>query len=365
MSKIRIQCSECGHEARVPEQFRSKKVRCLRCHAKLRIPEDAPVVETRAQKRAPAGRPEPGPSRPAARGDAEATRGGPSSKIRREAMGVLRELLHEYDHAIESVPRGFEVDLRGVAFGLARTLVEEMLLCTAIRDVKLAGGTGECRIVVTLQGHQWSPEDSFAGDEDDTEVFQRPGGKAAARPRGLIDSAVAQDEGTDPAHHLQQGLGLKGAESATQGFFAAGGRGDGDPVALFEEARGLIEDGEPEAAIELLERAVKADMRFAEAVKALGNAYASIGDYQRARRAFRHLTKLDPDDPEKQVLHAASAVKSERWDEAREALSKAIALDPEYTQAYRYAAQLYEKIGDEEKARKFRARYQALKLRSS
>ena len=43
MAKIRIQCSECGHEARVPEQFRGKKVRCLRCHAKLRIPEDAPL----------------------------------------------------------------------------------------------------------------------------------------------------------------------------------------------------------------------------------------------------------------------------------------------------------------------------------
>src|SRR5947208_537001 len=40
MAKIEIKCDECGHEARVPEAFRGKKVRCLRCRAKLRVPGD-------------------------------------------------------------------------------------------------------------------------------------------------------------------------------------------------------------------------------------------------------------------------------------------------------------------------------------
>ena len=63
------------------------------------------------------------------------------------------------------------------------------------------------------------------------------------------------------------------------------------------------------------------------------------------------------------MLYAAAAVRCERWDEARAALKTAIALDPEYQQAYRYAAQLYEKLGEHDKARVFRARYQALKLK--
>jgi tetratricopeptide (TPR) repeat protein len=379
VGKIRIQCSECGHEARVPEQFRSKKVRCLRCHAKLRVPDDAPVIggEPATDPRGPSSRPRrdpPSSPRPVQRErgrprEAEATRGGPSSKTRREALTVLRELLQEHDHAIESVPRGFEIDLRAVAFGLARQLVEEMLLCRAIRDVKLAGGTGECRIVVTLHGHEFDPEDSFAADDEDTEVFQRPsaGGGGGRGRHGPVDLAVvAPDEQSDPTKHLEEEFGIGGAESAMQPLFTPGNTsrsGPIEPVGLFQRARELIDEGEPGEAIPLLEKAVKADMNFAKAVLTLGKAYASIGDYHKARRAFRHLVKLESNDAEAHVLYAASAVQCDRMDEARDALAKAIKIDPEFTPAYRYAAQLYERLGDEEKARKFRARYQALKLR--
>lgn len=359
----------------MPEQFRGKKVRCLRCHSKLRIPDDAPAVESKGQ--GGRGR-EPSSPRPVQRERgrergagrprvAEATRGGPSSKTRREAMQLLRELLHEYDHAIESVPRGFEIDLRGVAFGLARTLVEEMLMCPAIRDVKLAGGTGECRIVVTLHGHEFNPEDSFAADDDDTEVFQRQ--PSPGRGRGPVAlNVVAPDEHSDPTRHLDEEFGLGGgAESAMQPLFSSpqgsSSRGAVEPVSLYQRARELIDEGEPGEAIPLLEKAIKADMNFAKAVLSLGKAYASVGDYNRARRAFRHLVKLEASEPEAHVLYAAAAVQCERMDEARDALSRAIKLDPEFTPAYRYAAQLYERLGDEEKARKFRARYQALKLR--
>lgn len=363
MGKIRIQCSECGHEARVPEQHRGKKVRCLRCHAKLRIPEDAPI-EPRAERGREASSPRPVQRKTRPR-EAEATRGGPSSKTRREAMTVLRELLHDHDHAIESVPRGFEIDLRGVAFGLARQLVEEMLMCPAIRDVKLAGGAGECRIVVTLHGHEFNPEDSFAADDDDTEVFQRP--PSLGRGRGPVQlNVVAPDEHSDPTRHLDEELGFGGAESAMQPLFSSpqsSSRGAVEPVALYQRARELIEEGEPGEAIPLLEKAVKADMNFSRAVHALGKAYASVGDYHRARRAFRHLVKLEADDAEAHVLYAAAAVQCDRMDEARDALSRAIKIDPDYTPAWRYAAQLYERLGDQEKARKFRARYQALKLR--
>jgi tetratricopeptide (TPR) repeat protein len=373
MAKIRIQCSECGHEARVPEQFRNKKVRCLRCHSKLRVPEDAPYAEPkRDQPKAPRRPRERAAARAPSRGrgEAQARRGGPSSKTRREAMTVLRELLHDYDHAIEMVSRGFEIDLRGVAFGLARTLVEEMLECRAIRDVKLAGGTGHCRLVVSLEGHEWDPEDSFADDDDDTEVFQR-GGAPSRRgnsAQGMLRDAVGLDDPpTDPARVLDDDIpfGVEGAESTMQSVFAGenSGKSGMDPLALYERGLELLDEGEPREAAKLLEKAVRADKNFSRAVNALGKAYASSGDYNRARRAFRHLTKLQTDDPEAHVLHAAAAVRCERLDDAKVALRTAIKLDPEFTQAYRYAAQLYEKLGEGDKARKFRARYQALKLR--
>ncbi|RMG15914.1 MAG: hypothetical protein D6731_07300 [Planctomycetota bacterium] len=370
MAKIRIQCSECHHEARVPEQFRGKKVRCLRCHAKLRVPEDAPLAEPRAPRPKLPRRPPPRNTR--SRPEPRAQRGGPSSRTRREALAFLRELLQEYDHAIESIPRGFEIDLRGEAFGLARTLVGEMLDCPAIRDVKLAGGTGECCIVVSLQGWEFNPEDSFADDDEDTEVFQRPVPKAGPTgdwdPRGLVESAVDLDDpGADPSAYLQEDLPEEVSPASTmQSIFArdaSSGAAPLEPVRAYETARRLLEEGEPHEAIRLLVRAVRADPNFARAVLVLGKAYASTGDYHRARRAFRHLCTLEPEDAEAHVLHAAAAVRCERLDDAKLALATAIRLDPGYTQAYRYAAQLYEKLGESDKARKFRARYQALKLR--
>jgi tetratricopeptide (TPR) repeat protein len=371
MAKIRIQCSECGHEARVPEQFRGKKVRCLHCHAKLRIPEDAPLAEPRKAKQKVPRRPKRSETRASLR-ESQATRGGPSSRTRNKGLSFLRQLLQGYDHAIESIPRGFEVDLRGEAFGLARNLVSEMLDCRAIRDVKLAGGTGQSCMVISLQGWEFNPDDSFADDDEDTEVFARPSSAASAAggdwtPHGIVESAVSLDPQTDVGWHLQNDAPREPPpESTMQSVFVKGassGRVAGDPVRDYEEGRRLVEDGEPEEAVQLFEKAVRADKNFSLAVVALGKAYASMGDYQRARRAFRHLTKIDPDDPQAQVMYAASAVRCDRLEEAKVSLATAIKLDPEYRQAYRYAAQLYEKLGEPEKARKFRARYQALKLR--
>ena len=48
-----------------------------------------------------------------------------------------------------------------------------------------------------------------------------------------------------------------------------------------------MDEGEPDRAVDLLERAVAVDKEFVEAVHLLGRAYASVGDFNRARRAFR------------------------------------------------------------------------------
>jgi Tfp pilus assembly protein PilF len=54
-------------------------------------------------------------------------------------------------------------------------------------------------------------------------------------------------------------------------------------------------------------------------------------------------------------------VACDRLDDARAALVKAMKIDPNNAQAYRYAARLYDRLGDPVKAQQFRQRYQQLK----
>jgi tetratricopeptide (TPR) repeat protein len=370
--KIDIRCTECGHEARVPDAFKGKKVRCLRCRAKLRVPgvegpASGPVVTLDAPTRARTSRGsretrerEGGRSRERREtpGELSATAGagGLSSKTRREAQQAIREILGDYEHAIEESPRGFEIDLRGVAFGLARTLVEDLLAANGVRDVKLAGGTGECRMTVTLEGAVYDPDDSFADGDDETEIFRRPNAagntpvdEASEPPR----ATPSRGSGERPARPEPRKEPSRREEKSPPGA--------SELDALVEEGLALLEAGEARDAIAVLERAVKIERDNVAAVEALGHAYARAGDRERARRAFRHLTKLVPDDAEAAIFHAAEAVACDRLEDAREALAAAIKLDPENPKAYRYAAVLYERLGDPDRAKKFRAKYESLK----
>ena len=69
--------------------------------------------------------------------------------------------------------------------------------------------------------------------------------------------------------------------------------------------------------IEVLEGDLRNPKDVARAVHLLGKTYASVGDYHRARRAFRHLTKLETDDPEAFVLYAAAGSPSSMCSRAR------------------------------------------------
>ena len=60
-------------------------------------------------------------------------------------------------------------------------------------------------------------------------------------------------------------------------------------------------------------------------------------------------------------MHAAAAIKCERLEDARNSLVIAIRLDGNNPMAFRYAAKLYQKLGDPVKARQFEMRYRQLK----
>ncbi|MEZ0227131.1 MAG: tetratricopeptide repeat protein [Planctomycetota bacterium] len=392
MAKIDIKCDECGHEARVPEAFRGKKVRCLRCRAKLRVPGDpggppsGPVVtldEERAstggasrsrgsrETKPPANREEKPP-----RGVVTPGAGGVSSKVRREVQQAIREILGDYEHAIEDSPRGFVVDLRGVAFGLARTLVEDLIATPGVRDAKLAGGTGECRITITLEGAVYDPDDSFADDDDDTEIFRRPTASDVRSPLdgSQVDAAVSEKPRSratkDPDRSDQRATRAKDRsrddradDQGSRNSREETRSGTGELDRLLNEGRDLIAQGDVQAAIVVLEKAVRVDKNHKVAVSSLGQAYARAGDWERARRAFKHLTALTPDDADAHIYHAAAAMDCERLDDARDALSLAVKLSPDNAKAYKYAAKLYERTGDTARAQKFRAKYEQLKGR--
>jgi tetratricopeptide (TPR) repeat protein len=396
MAKIDIKCQECGHEARVPEAFAGKKVRCLRCRAKLRVPggeagpPTGPVVTLdEANPRKSRGSRETKP--PANRGDVPRGvvtpgGGGPSSKTRREVQQAIREILGDYEHAIEDSPRGFVVDLRGVAFGLARTLVEDLIATPGVRDAKLAGGTGECRIAITLEGAAYDPDDSFADDDDETEIFRRPTATDVRSPldqTGMDDASSKKSRKEDARKtRVREPSGGEDDEPRDEGDRREH-RGDEESPKparatvrddrrsqssaeidrLLEEGRDLVAAGDVQAAIDILEKAVRLDRDHSSAVSALGQAYARAGDWERARRAFKHLVTIRPDDADAHIYLAAAAMDCERLDDARDALAAALRLAPDNARAYRYAARLYEKMGDAERSKKFRAKYEQLKGR--
>jgi hypothetical protein len=365
MARIPITCNDCGHSAKVPAEFAGKRVRCLRCQTKLRVPK----LETKKGGPSALGS---GANRSGKSGSAIRNRnrkGSIASDTRRKAQAAIREILDDCEYAIEVEDRGFLIDLRGVTFGLARNLVEEILEdAPGVRDVRLAGGLGECRLTVILRGASFNPEDSFADEHEETEIYHRKSvpGQATIDLDAIVNNATTNSMVNDPIKKLladanpsdmpaESNIGLV-PEGSTRG-----GSGFESMSGIVVMGQKLLDDGEVEKAVKILEKAVRIDKDHEDSVFLLATAYASIGEYDRARRAFRHFSKLCPEDPDGYVMHAAASVACDRLEDARTALVKAIRLDPNHPKAYRYAARLYDRLGDPVKAQQFRERYRQLR----
>lgn len=376
MARIAITCNDCGHSAKVPVEFAGKRVRCLRCQTKLRVPNPKQQSRSKGSRSRTNSSNSRGHSGSAARSrgaSASAARnrgrkGSIASDTRRKAQAAIREILEEYEYAIEADERGFLIDVRGVTFGLARTLVEEILEeAPGVRDVRLAGGLGACRLTVVLRGASFNPEDSFADEYEETEIYHRkslPNQKTIdldaivnSATNSMVNDPVKKLlDGKGPAEMpMESNIGLV-PDGSTRG--ASGFDSIDDYVT---KGQSWLDAGEVEKAVKILEKAVRIDKDHEDAVYLLATAYASIGEYDRARRAFRHFVKMCPNDPDGYVMHAAASVACDRLEDARAALVKAIRLDPNHPKAYRYAARLYDRLGDPVKAQQFRQRYNQLR----
>lgn len=344
---IELRCDSCGHEARAPESFRGRKVRCPRCRTLLRAPAaGGPAVE-------PAG--------------FSAQESATTERRRGEVLGLLRALLGDRPVRIAATATGFEVRLRDARAGEARALAQRILALPSVRDVRLLGGLGTALLEVAVEGARFDADESFAGGDAETQTFRREDVAAALAASPGAESPTFESEETEEPPE-------DGGHDATTETHAA----VPEPAPVFVKPPGLPEEtlaelmtllaegqehldrGEPRLAVAPLERAVRIDRTWPDVVRALGDAYARVGEHDRARKAFRHLSRLEPEDAQAFVQHAAMAVACERLDEALVALGRAMTLAPEDARVYRYAAVVHERKGDPEAARRMRSKHDAL-----
>ncbi|RJK93107.1 tetratricopeptide repeat protein [Vallicoccus soli] len=119
-----------------------------------------------------------------------------------------------------------------------------------------------------------------------------------------------------------------------------GGAPAGDLYDWFRRGTELLERGDAGAAAELLTRAGAAEPGSASIQEALARALYDAGRYADAADGFRRLVALRPDDDYGRFGLGLSLTRLDRWDEAVDQLSLAVAMRPgraEYAQALRHA----------------------------
>jgi len=116
-----------------------------------------------------------------------------------------------------------------------------------------------------------------------------------------------------------------------------------------------------ETALELYRRAARLAPASGRPHYRIGRALMAQGKLEEAEKAFTKASSLDPKMPE--PLGFLGEIQLKRGDNwlALGTLERAVAVAPEYFEAYYHLAQVYRRIGRGEEARKAIARYEELK----
>ena len=352
---IELRCEECGHSAQAPDSFRGRKVRCPRCRTLLRAPEVSEASLAR-----------PDDESRGSRAGSGLVANDTTSKRRVEVERAVRALLGDRPAAISSTAGGLEVRLKDARAGEARGIAQKVLSMPGVRDVRLLGGVGTALLSVALEGAPFMAGESFTDGEADTQRFRRA--PVAAEPAAPAAPTFESEDSEPPVAHDEP---VADDEKDTETYHGpakparAPRRLTDEDLTSLESllARGQahLDAGEPREAVAILERAVRIDRTWPEVVRVLADAYARLGEHDKARKAYRHLSRLEPDEAGAFVDHAAMAVECDKLDEALDALGRALRLTPEDPRVYRYAATVHERLGDREAARRMRARAEALR----
>ena len=119
-----------------------------------------------------------------------------------------------------------------------------------------------------------------------------------------------------------------------------------NPDMLGIQATALLEQGNPEGSIALLDRAIALKPGDAKLYYNRGNAYAAKADHQRAVQDYDSATKIDPNLSTAHFNCGNSFKLMGSIDSAVSRYSMAIQVNPRYTAAYINRASLYMQKGE-------------------
>jgi Flp pilus assembly protein TadD len=125
-------------------------------------------------------------------------------------------------------------------------------------------------------------------------------------------------------------------------------------VALFHRARLEYVQGRFARAVDLLERAAGIDRRNVMVFNLLGGAYESLGDNDRARRAFEASLQVNPRDPAVLLNLGTIALRSADPTAAAERFAEALYISPGLKPALRGLADALDQQGRTERAETIR-----------
>ncbi len=119
---------------------------------------------------------------------------------------------------------------------------------------------------------------------------------------------------------------------------------------LFTDGQFKLMDEEFDEAIEIFTKVLEEDSDHGKVYQARAVAYLRKGDKDLALKDIDKAIECNPENPRFFYHKGAILMQQELLDEAIEALSRAIDLDPPYAAPYLLRSQIYEKLGDEEGA---------------
>ncbi len=119
---------------------------------------------------------------------------------------------------------------------------------------------------------------------------------------------------------------------------------------LFTDGQFKLMDEEYDEAIEIFDRVLKEDKDACKAYQARAVAYFKKGDTASALKDIDSAIECAPENARFYYHKGAILFQQGLLDEAIDALSRSIDIDPSYASPYLLRGQIYERLGDEEGA---------------
>jgi tetratricopeptide (TPR) repeat protein len=129
-----------------------------------------------------------------------------------------------------------------------------------------------------------------------------------------------------------------------------------DPGVLCNAGRHMLFAGQPDKALEYLQKAVSLVWDHAPSHNSMGEAYAQMGLWEKALESFNQTLVLGDETPRLLCNLGTAYLSLGRVDEARESYGKALSLNPAYVPAYEGLGLAEVKLGNLKKAGEIYAR---------